>query len=723
MGYSRQRITVMAKQSQTTITITDMRALAARRGGKCLSEEYINTDSPLLWQCAIGHQWRARPAKIKKGQWCRVCAGYAKRTIEEMQAYARSRGGKCLSTEYKGLGSPLEWECAIGHRWPARPGNVLHLNTWCPYCAGRIVTREELADLAAARGGKLLSSVYLGAQRLHLWRCCDGHDFEATPNRVKNGGWCPQCQIYYGEEIARLYMEAVFAAPFPRSFPAFLREAPSRSWLQLDGYNEQLAIAFEHHGLQHYQRVPQFHRTTEEFSAQQERDTQKAEMCKSHGVRLFIIPAIPQLTSLADLPGVIAQQAAELGLVTPRDAGTVSPDLNRVFCVSQYTRLRELAAARGGELLSKAYLGGAVKLLWRCQQGHEWEAKPNSVKSGTWCRECAGITPTDFAELSQLAADMGFRITHDNWAVSTRQARVLDLVCVHEHVFKLTPKQLKRKYRCPQCTEDARITIDHAHALANERRGACLSAAYINSQSLLHWRCSEGHEWEASYASVSRGSWCRVCSMREMGIRKRKYTLSDMISHARSRGGECLSTEMSTVDVLLRWRCAQGHEWDATPSSVLLARSWCEACARQRVGISQRCTLSEMQEVAASRGGECLSSEYRDAQTHLLWRCKKGHEWSATPNNIKRGKWCPYCAGKARLTIEQMREIATSRGGKCLSAEYTKSDEKLEWECAEGHRWHATPESIKGYGGNRGSWCPRCARRRAWESRRNNAGH
>lgn len=718
----RCRDSAMASTPHTSITVADMHALAARRGGKCLSLKYVNTDFPLLWQCAAGHQWRARPAKIKKGQWCRICAGYAKRTIEEMQAYAQSRGGKCLSSAYKGLGTPLEWECAAGHRWPARPGNVLHLNTWCPYCAGRIVTREELADLAAARGGELLSPVYLGAQRLHRWRCCDGHDFEATPNRVKNGGWCPRCQIYYGEEISRLFMEAIFDAAFPRSFPAFLREADNRSWLQLDGYNEQLLIAFEHHGLQHYQRVPQFHRTAEEFAAQQERDAQKAELCRAHGVRLVVIPAVPDLTSLENLPAVIAQQAATLGMALPRDPMAVRPDLNQVFCVSQYAALQQLAAARGGALLSKAYLGGAVKLLWRCRQGHEWEAKPNSVKSGTWCRECAGITPTEFTELMQIAAAMGFQITQDNWALSTRQARVLELMCIHKHVFHLTPKQLKRKYRCPQCVADNRITIDNARALAIAREGACLSTGYVNSQSLLLWRCKEGHEWEASYASISRGSWCRVCSMRDMGVRKRKYTLDDMILHARSRGGECLSTEMTTVDVLLSWRCARGHEWDATAASVVSAGTWCEACARQRVGISQRCTLSEMQEVAASRGGECLSLEYLDNQTHLLWRCKEGHQWSATPNNIKRGKWCPYCAGKARLTIEQMREIAAARGGKCLSDKYTKSDDKLQWECAEGHRWEATPESVKGYGGKGGSWCPLCARRKAWESRRKNVG-
>jgi len=51
-----------------------------------------------------------------------------------------------------------------------------------------------------------------------------------------------------------------------------------------------------------------------------------------------------------------------------------------------------------------------------------------------------------------------------------------------------------------------------------------------------------------------------------------------------------------------------------------------------------------MIELAKKRNGECLSTEYINAHTKLLWKCADGHEWEAKPNNIQQGKWCPICA-------------------------------------------------------------------------------
>lgn len=58
--------------------------------------------------------------------------------------------------------------------------------------------------------------------------------------------------------------------------------------------------------------------------------------------------------------------------------------------------------------------------------------------------------------------------------------------------------------------------------------------------------------------------------------------------------------------------------------------------------------------------------------------------------------------------IDQMRGIAIVRGGKCLSDFYINNHTKLRWLCAEGHEWEATPGNIKAAG----SWCPKCARRK-----------
>jgi len=57
-------------------------------------------------------------------------------TLEDMQKAAAFRGGKCVSTEMvRGdWDSPLEWECAEGHRFTATPRLILLGGHWCPEC-------------------------------------------------------------------------------------------------------------------------------------------------------------------------------------------------------------------------------------------------------------------------------------------------------------------------------------------------------------------------------------------------------------------------------------------------------------------------------------------------------------------------------------------------------------------------------------------------------------
>lgn len=112
--------------------------------------------------------------------------------------------------------------------------------------------------------------------------------------------------------------------------------------------------------------------------------------------------------------------------------------------------------------------------------------------------------------------------------------------------------------------------------------------------------------------------------------------------------------------------------------------------------------IDQLHQIAEERGGECLSCQYKGATKKLLWECAKGHQWEAAPDSIKRGTWCPYCAGRAKLTIVEMHKTARDHGGMCLS---DKIATKLLWECSEGHRWEATAANVK-----RGTWCPHCAR-------------
>ena len=60
--------------------------------------------------------------------------------------------------------------------------------------------------------------------------------------------------------------------------------------------------------------------------------------------------------------------------------------------------------------------------------------------------------------------------------------------------------------------------------------------------------------------------------------------------------------------------------------------------------LTKKYTLSDMQQLAKSRGGECLSKEYIDLKTKMRWKCASGHEWEATPKLPLTGHWCPDCA-------------------------------------------------------------------------------
>ena len=116
-------------------------------------------------------------------------------------------------------------------------------------------------------------------------------------------------------------------------------------------------------------------------------------------------------------------------------------------------------------------------------------------------------------------------------------------------------------------------------------------------------------------------------------------------------------------------------------------------------------SIDLMREVATLRGGECLSGEYINAHTSMLWKCKEGHIWKTRSDGILRGKWCPTCARKRshdwqRLSISIMSDFVAGRG-RCLSDEYVNAHSKLLWECNKGHTWLATSTHIRS-----GNWCP-----------------
>ncbi len=55
-------------------------------------------------------------------------------TIDDMKKAAKFRGGECISEQFDGMDSQLQWTCAFGHEFSASPTLTLKAGHWCPEC-------------------------------------------------------------------------------------------------------------------------------------------------------------------------------------------------------------------------------------------------------------------------------------------------------------------------------------------------------------------------------------------------------------------------------------------------------------------------------------------------------------------------------------------------------------------------------------------------------------
>lgn len=551
-------------------SINDMKELAYVRGGKCLSRTYVNVNTPLLWECKLGHRWEAKPINvIHRETWCHICARYGKLTIEEMQQIAIARGGVCLSKRYINIGTKLKWKCIHGHIWNATPNDIKSNQSWCPHCAKRApLTIERLQQAARRRGGECLSQRYEIGKALK-WRCNNGHIWIAPANGILRGSWCPNCinAYCYTETRCRYIFEKLLKTSFPQNRSIL-------NPLQLDGYSSKFQLAFEFNGRQHYDKDYYFHRFNKNsFRNIRCRDRKKVRLCRKLKIKLIVIPYY-KATSDNELIMFIAGQLRKrhIGLrIIPLDI-----DLSRVpLNESKIDELDRIGALKGIKCLSKTYINSNAKLLFSCIAGHRWKARPIDVKCGRGCAKCSG---------------------------------------------------------------------------------------------------------------------------------KEKKTIQLVQDFAAKHGGKCLSTRYKNIGSPLLWECVRGHRWRTSFSNLYHGDRWCQQCPKEKV-------FEELCRIARSKGGQCLSKSYTNDDTKMEWRCAHGHTWQTRSRLIKDGYWCPMCNhNRLRLTIPQINEGIKHRGIRCLSIRYVNNEQKLRWQCPEGHIWRATTNMVRN---NKSSGCPVC-----WKARR-----
>jgi hypothetical protein len=370
-----------------------------------------------------------------------------------------------------------------------------------------------------------------------------------------------------------------------------------------------------------------------------------------------------------------------------------------------------MAVARGGDCLSMEYITGHSKLNWICANGHKWSATYSDIQKGHWCPRCnTGIRERLCRHFIEEITGFPFPKSRPKWLINRMGNQMeldgfsLELSVAFEHNGEHHYRKLSHFQRREESLERRKQDDKLKMTLCRKNGVSLLIIPYtIVEKDLPKYIHSELNK-------INLGQKIRHYSE----IDNQKYVPSDELSElkkiALKKGGICLSDYYAGVYSKLRFRCLKRHEWEAIPSSIKSGDSWCPKCMPERIGDSNRKhSVESMKSLAKSRKGFFLDIEFKSVNHKYKWRCSKGHEWLAQPCNIINGQWCRICSmEKLKDTIDDMRMLAKSKGGECLSKEYNGTKGKLLWRCHEGHEWYAVPANVK----NRKSWCPKCARKK-----------
>ena len=380
-----------------------------------------------------------------------------KSTIEDMHKLAATYNGQCLSLIYINSRTKLPWKCSIdGHNsFLATPSNVKQ-GYWCRLCGyARYEEHEErlkiACQIAKDRGGECLSTAYLGDKDKLHFRCIAGHKFFSSFRNIKNAGsWCSDCTDGIGERLTRHIFETLFNKQFPKKKPKWLQTEKTNR-IELDGFCEELGIAFEYNGLQHYQDVDIFTRP--------KYDEHKKEKCQERNVKLFSIRQLSSTSQWHTILDEIKTQSKQLEV----EINTNLPiDINKVYqtndSILRLKEIQEIAYQHNGECFSNSYLGNDFKLSFKCNIcNHLWENSSEVIrqkaKSGNFCPNCAGVAKKSIGDMISFAAKYNGKCLSNKYFGNKK---LLQWQCEDNHLFDMSFNHMSIRIKqgklfCPQC--------------------------------------------------------------------------------------------------------------------------------------------------------------------------------------------------------------------------------------------------------------------------------
>lgn len=234
---------------------------------------------------------------------------------------------------------------------------------------------------------------------------------------------------------------------------------------------------------------------------------------------------------------------------------------------------------------------------------------------------------------------------------------------------------------------------------------------FTSTKKYLQFRCVIcKHQFSSKVAYIQNCEkfgcpQCRKSIPRRVSTKSRLLEFDNVQEVARALGFET-ETKTARNDDLIEISCTACHGTYKRIFKRLKERGFickCKKIANQLTkGVRY---LEEGRAYAKSRGGKIITNTVLLTTDRVIWKCGKGHQWEQPLRSVLKNKtWCRECAGQTPRTLDELRAVAESRGGKLLSTVYVNVDATYDFQCSIGHQFSNTfNHVVRG-----GQWCPTC---------------
>lgn len=246
--------------------------------------------------------------------------------------------------------------------------------------------------------------------------------------------------------------------------------------------------------------------------------------------------------------------------------------------------------------------------------------------------------------------------------------------CGEGHTWEATVKDRVRGYGCPYCARlkclpgfnDLATTHPDVASEWSSRNEVTPDTVLCGSTRKFWWRCVQGHEWESTPVNRVKPRGCPVCSGKKVLLGVNDLQTTHPILAGQWGGGNTKLPTHVTFGSSYRaqWICPEGHQWTAVVSSRAGGRG-CPVCSGRKTvpGVNDFASKQpEMLKEWSPRNSENPSEVSEYSSTRYWWVCSERHEWFSKPaDRVGYGTGCKVCntAGVSRAERGFSEEVSS----------------------------------------------------------------